>query len=85
MPYAQVVHDNQAMNMFAEDGDLLPWTEWRGFTRDVIGWVADHAGFTYVLHSPSGAFSSMCEVHVHRYMRTVACAQGACMCISPYV
>jgi hypothetical protein len=48
------VHDDQGMNMFAHDGRMLPWMEWRGFQRDVIDWVAARAGFTYTLHSPSG-------------------------------
>ena len=48
------VHDDQGMGMFAHNGSMLPWMEWRGFQRDVIDWVAARAGFTYTLHSPSG-------------------------------
>jgi hypothetical protein len=48
------VHDSVAMNMGLTADGMLPWTEWTGFQRDVIDWVATHAGFTYTLHSPSG-------------------------------
>ena len=48
------VNDDAAMRMFDEDGVLKPWTEWKGFQRDVIDWVALKAGFTYTLYSASG-------------------------------
>ena len=48
------VNDDAAMSMFDEDGVLKPWTEWKGFQRDVIDWVALKAGFTYTLYSASG-------------------------------
>ena len=40
------IHDSTAMNMVDENGDMLPWQQWRGFQRDVIDWVARKAGFT---------------------------------------
>ena len=48
------VHDDAAMSMWDKDGVLKPWTEWSGFQRDVIDWVALKAGFTYTLYSASG-------------------------------
>jgi hypothetical protein len=48
------VHDDAAMSMWDKDGVLKPWTEWSGFQRDVMDWVALKAGFTYTLYSASG-------------------------------
>ena len=49
------IHDKNGMNMGYDDlDDLLPSTEWTGLFVDLIDWVADHAGFTYELFSPSG-------------------------------
>jgi hypothetical protein len=49
------VHDVPYLNMFNQStSHLLPSTEWRGLSHDVLSWIAEQAGFTYTLLSPTG-------------------------------
>ena len=40
--------------MVSDNGTLLPASEWVGLMPDMIEWVAQQAGFTYTLLSPTG-------------------------------
>jgi hypothetical protein len=52
-----MIHSTLGTDMGYDDPSretLTPFWQWRGFWVDVLDWVANHAGFTYELYSPSG-------------------------------
>ena len=48
------IHGDGLAKIVADNGTMLPSTDWVGLMPDMIEWISQQAGFTYTLLSPSG-------------------------------